>query len=68
MPRVFQIKVEEGQTLEHTAEWLALSASAVVHELFPDQWYEGMSLMTHRIHRSVADRQPRLVKVPHAVK
>jgi hypothetical protein len=54
MPRVHQIEVREGKSLEETADWLAMSASAVLHELFPDQWQQAMTLMVQRINERVA--------------
>jgi hypothetical protein len=50
MQRVFEIKIEEGKTLEHTADWLAEAATTVLRDLFPDQWREGLTLMAQRIH------------------
>ena len=57
MAREFRIKYEDGQTMEETADWLAMAASSVLHELFPDQWREGMMLMVQRINFEVAEDQ-----------
>jgi hypothetical protein len=50
-----QIEVRESKSLEETADWLAMSASAVLHELFPDQWQQAMTLMVQRINETVAE-------------
>jgi hypothetical protein len=55
MPRVLRIKIEEGRSIEETADWLAMSASAV-GQLFPAQSREGMKLMARRIDQMLAER------------
>ena len=55
MPRALQIEVEDGRTVEETADRLAMSASATIHELFPEEWQLGMALMAQRINRTVAE-------------
>jgi hypothetical protein len=56
MAREFHIKTEEGKSLEETADWIALSASAVLHELFSAlEWWLAMTLIAQRINRTVAD-------------
>jgi hypothetical protein len=52
MARVHQIEVKEGKTIEETADWLAMSVSAVLHELFPDQWQQAMTLTVQRINET----------------
>ena len=56
MTREFRINVQEGGSVEETAEWLALWASAVLHELFlARQWREAMALMAQKVTRIVAE-------------
>jgi hypothetical protein len=52
---VQEIKIEEGKTLEHTADWLADAACTVLRDLFPDQWREGLALMAQQINRIVGE-------------
>jgi hypothetical protein len=53
--REFHIKVEAGRSLEDTADWLAMSASAILNELFPEQWREGLTLIVQRINEKVRE-------------
>jgi hypothetical protein len=53
--REFHIKVEAGRSLEDTASWLALSASGILQELFPDRWREGMTLVAQQINEHVRE-------------
>ena len=55
MTHIFQIEVEEGRSMQETTDWLAMSASSILDELFPDQWREAMTLMALRINLEVAD-------------
>jgi hypothetical protein len=56
MPRVLRIKIEEGRSIAETADWLAMSTSAVLDKLFPAQSGEGMKLMVRRIDQMLAAR------------
>jgi hypothetical protein len=51
----FQIKVEAGRSVEETADWIAMSASTILDELFPDQWKEAMTLLAQRINETVRE-------------
>jgi hypothetical protein len=56
MPRVLHIEVEDGMTVEETADLLATRASNFLHDLFPArQWRQAMTLMAQRINRTAAE-------------
>ena len=58
MVREFQIKVENGKSMEATADWLAMSASTILEELFPEQWREAMALVAQRISQTIRQEGP----------
>ena len=55
MARKFTLAVEEGRSVQDTADQIALLTSAVLNELFPEQWREVMVLLSQRINRAVAE-------------
>ena len=55
MARKFTLAVEEGRSVQDTADQIALLTSAVLNELFPEQWREAMVLLSQRINRAVAE-------------
>jgi hypothetical protein len=63
MPRVLRIKIEEGRSIEETADWLAMSASAVLDKLFPAHSREGMKFMVRRIDQTLAEHDGLLIEV-----
>jgi len=56
--KLYQIRVEAGKSIEDTADWLAMSVSTVLDELFPGQWKQAMTLMAERINATVREERP----------
>jgi hypothetical protein len=55
---VIQIEVETDKSLEETADYLAIAASAVFDRLFPEQWEHAMAVMAARIGQTAREADP----------
>jgi len=56
---VYRINVDDTKPLEETADWIAMSISSVLDQMFPDQHQEAMRLVVQRLNMTVGQETGR---------